>query len=460
MSLMLQLEKETPEAPIHTRETQNVPVVAGAMVTERRMHNGAFRARVCVALQEEQQRIKESARNREELLKATRLLHFSRGDIDDDDDSPVLPRKLPHPDNAIMNCWQMDDSDSEGDGNVFIPPVGKPFRVVEAPFFIPPIQHASCNAFVSGLPGESSRAPKMSVCERIHRDSNHSVQQLLVMCIGLTETEGGTERQLANFEEDSVYTKYLEKSFVPKVPQLKAEMMQQAEEQGIKRLRKNSVLKPEAIAWLKEHPVTDLASVNYLLKTEKALYKTMLEMAVESEASELAKLATANWNGPKPWLRLYLCATDDRAIEALKVKNDCMDRDKLSARNHADRPETHDEVVARLYNDESFIPSTEALPDLHVTFSEEIELPFYTMPGGRITAELVKSKMSDARVKLLQVSFYCGEMSLLASSKLTQDCWRDVTYYFNRLLRNGKRADPVPARGHRRMQSLVVMIRK
>ena len=129
-------------------------------------------------------------------------------------------------------------------------------------------------------------------------------------------------------QNDPVYTKYLEKSFVPKVPQLKAEMMQQAEEQGIKRLRKNSVLKPDAIAWLKEHLVIDLASVDYLLKTAKALYKTMLKMAAKSEASELANLATTNWDGLKPWLCLYLCATNDCAIEALKVENDCMDRDK------------------------------------------------------------------------------------------------------------------------------------
>ena len=449
MSCWAQLQKDTPVEradQFRTKEKERLYARnvsgAGAMVTAQRSAEDTFRDRVSKSLQMGQYRIQESARNRDEAFKASMKM-LTEETVAEEDESPMVPRRMPHPDNAIMDCWQLDDSDSEG-GKLFVPPEGNPFRVVVADFFIPPIlphNHACTTEQKGRMEFADGRGSSMSICERIYRDSNNSVQQLLVMCIGLINSDGENDRFIANFEEDVLYKEYLEKVHMPKVPQLKAEMQRRAKEQGIKRLRKNSVLKPEAISWLKENPVKDPSSIDFLLKTEESLYKAMMELAVEAEASEQEKLATSNWNGPKPWLRLYMCATDDRAIEALKVKNDCMDRDELSARNHRDRPETHDEVVARLYNDDTFVPSTEALPDLHITFAEEIDLPFTSMPGGMINAEVVKTKMSDARAKLLQVGsslfamfalLYssrtdCTRFALLARAKLTLDRLRDVS---------------------------------
>ena len=108
--------------------------------------------------------------------------------------------------------------------------------------------------------------------------------------------------------------------------------------------------------------------------------------------------------GPKPWLRLYLCATEDEALKAMKFKDSVMDRDKLDARRSNDRPETFEEVVARLYNDPNLYLETKPLPNLHVSFTDPIPLPFDSMPGGMITAETMKGPMSEARAKLLQVS--------------------------------------------------------
>ena len=99
--------------------------------------------------------------------------------------------------------------------------------------------------------------------------------------------------------------------------------------------------------------------------------------------------------------------THDRALEAIRNKDLCLDRQQLDARNSDVRPATFEEVVASLYNDERVEFFTECLPDLHITFAEPIDLHFQYMPGGEITAEDVKKKVGDARAKLIQVNKQC-----------------------------------------------------
>jgi hypothetical protein len=71
------------------------------------------------------------------------------------------------------------------------------------------------------------------------------------------------------------------------------------------------------------------------------------------------------------------------------VKHDCDDRAFLDAgKCHDDEaPMTFEEIVAKLYNDDTFIPITESLKEMHHDFLEPIALPFNEMPGGKITPE-------------------------------------------------------------------------
>jgi hypothetical protein len=96
--------------------------------------------------------------------------------------------------------------------------------------------------------------------------------------------------------------------------------------------------------------------------------------------------------------------THDPALEALPNKDRVFARDELDARNSDKRPETYDEVVARLYNDPDLEFYTESLAGLHDTFARPINLDYDLMPGGEITPEDVKKKVGDARAKLMQVS--------------------------------------------------------
>jgi hypothetical protein len=237
-------------------------------------------------------------------------------------------------------------------------------------------------------------------CEKIYKANGNSVQHLLVMAFGLTDGKG---RNLAEFEDDEAYKTHLNKAFAPKVPLMKAEMKRRAEKMGFMKFRKSSVLKPEAMQWLKMNPVNDPRDIEWLMKTEKELYKTLLEAVKESQAAEKEKLINSNWTGNLPWLRLYCCMTHDDAKQAMLTKDDLLNRDELDARNSDSSPETYEEAVARLYNDPEVEFYTEVLPGLHETFARPICSDFSLMPGGSITAEDTKKKIGDARAKLLQV---------------------------------------------------------
>ena len=84
---------------------------------------------------ESQRRIQESAKERDASN------GFKDELEDDDEDSPVIPSRiletphLHHPDNSIMHCSQLDDSNVEGYGKIYVPLFGNSFVVQEAPFF-------------------------------------------------------------------------------------------------------------------------------------------------------------------------------------------------------------------------------------------------------------------------------------------------------------------------------------
>jgi hypothetical protein len=185
---------------------------------------------------------------------------------------------------------------------------------------------------------------------------------------------------------------------------LKAEMKRRAQAMGLKKFRKNSVLRPEAIQWLGDNPERNEESAKFLIKTEAMLYETLKAMEEEAKSNEKEKLMNGNWNGPRPWLRLYLCICHDEACHVLINRDNCMDHEELDARNHEDRPLTFEEVVANLYNDEEYVPCTEALPSLHSMFAQPIPLKLSTLPGGNITSDVFNSKLTEARSKVLQVS--------------------------------------------------------
>jgi len=115
-------------------------------------------------------------------------------------------------------------------------------------------------------------------------------------------------------------------------------------------------------------------------------------------------LTNVNWNSHKPWLRLCLAMFEDRAKTALLIRDRVKDRAELDAGVSTERPDTFEEAVASIYNDEAIVLTTDVLPNLHELFSDPMTLRFSEMPGGELTDEEVKSRIGDARAKIIQVT--------------------------------------------------------
>jgi len=213
-------------------------------------------------------------------------------------------------------------------------------------------------------------------------------------------------RLLADVEDHWLYQNMANKSSVaPTVELMRKEMKRRAVKAGLTKFRKNSCSKQECIKWLKLNPVTDFKDICFLQREEFKICVVVLEAHKESQKLKEQKRLVANWTGNKPWLRLYCCVFADQAITALKCRDDKWSREMLDGRNLKDRPPTYWEVVAGLYNDDDLIFYTEALGDLHHCFKESIRLVLHKMPGGELSVEDCKKKISQAKTILTVVSY-------------------------------------------------------
>jgi hypothetical protein len=190
--------------------------------------------------------------------------------------------------------------------------------------------------------------------------------------------------------------------FLPVVKLLKEEVVRRANQLRIRPFRKTAT-KAEIIEWLKSHAVTDPLDEAFLRFEAGKTYRALMTQADETAAAERGGLTTKNWSGIKPWMRLYHAATSDEARELLAKNDQVMTREELDARNSDARPPTYFEKVAELYNSDTLYISS-ALPELHSTFADSIILAFDEMPGGAITADDAKTRLGEARAKMISVS--------------------------------------------------------
>jgi hypothetical protein len=150
-------------------------------------------------------------------------------------------------------------------------------------------------------------------------------------------------------------------------------------------------LKPACLSWLKDNPIVNPDCVKWLRSQEEKLYNSLLAAQAEAKEAERIRLQTANW-GFKEWAQFHYCCVSDQARAAMAREQRTLTRVELDARNSDERPETADEVVARLFNDRTLVFWTPVCPNWHVDFSVSVELRAEDMAGGEITPEDVKKK--------------------------------------------------------------------
>jgi hypothetical protein len=236
-------------------------------------------------------------------------------------------------------------------------------------------------------------------CQILYEEQENSKQLLLAMCIGLTSPTG---RKLGDCDEEPYKSVKSVRSVHPSLAQLREEMIRRAADRGMGELRKKTAPKPACLSWLQQHPEENPLNRAWLMREEEQYYRSLTKGTEEREEQD--KSASSNWNSWEPFVRFYSILCRDEIRTALLSKDDTLPRQEMEARNHDDRPLDFYELIAKFYNDDSVVITTIILPDLWYTWAYSHDLYFHDMPGGEITAEDAKKRLSDCRAKLIYVS--------------------------------------------------------
>jgi hypothetical protein len=242
--------------------------------------------------------------------------------------------------------------------------------------------------------------PQHIKAQQYWKDHRQSTQVLLAMAIGLKAEDG---RLLADLDNEP-WVSIKQKNYLPTNPQLREEMQRRAPEYNKGTLRNKCLLKPKCIEWLIKFPIKDCTDRAFVMKEEARLFNEVMEMNKEKPVQAQEPTTSSSWNTKEPFLRLIMCMCHDRARAAMRYKDDTMDRSALDARRSDERPKTWEEVIADLFNDDELVFTTEAFPELHLSFAFSFDLYFNDMPGGEITADDVKARIATMRAELIQVN--------------------------------------------------------
>ena len=118
-----------------------------------------------------------------------------------------------------------------------------------------------------------------------------------------------------------------------------------------------------------------------LLKNTLSQLKTLAENVIKStkENSERQGMQRKKWDTVIPWLRFIMCFTDDKVKEKFLQRHNSLNREELDARGTLAEPTDYRHCVADLFNNSEVVFTVKAMPEVHPSFSEDMECPL-TVP--------------------------------------------------------------------------------
>jgi hypothetical protein len=252
---------------------------------------------------------------------------------------------------------------------------------------------------------EDLNAPRVGDCERYWKHHGKSQAVVIAMAQGLVRVCGEPYQVLYVFdmEKDEVVKNCPQKNLLlPARKHLVDECLRRSTKHKIKAIKKSSKTK-ELLSWMKLHAVNDRDDLAFIRRESMKIYDLLKEQADELAMVVTEKQAVKNWNTMEPWQRLYHCAAMDGARELDTMEGRGKKKDQIDARNMEVHPPSYYAKVAEYYNSDKLI-ATYQWPEVADAFAEMKLLDFNDMPGGRISPDEVKTRLSDTRAKLIVVS--------------------------------------------------------
>jgi len=231
------------------------------------------------------------------------------------------------------------------------------------------------------------------------------------MCIGLTavpdEVDGVVTdtppRQLGDTSLAPYNASKNKKYFKPVTKEdLAAELLRRYEVFGTPKAQqmrpKNKVLSV-LNTWLQNNPVTNPADVIFLRSEERKFHDSVVLATEEANNAATQTPAGVIFTSTAD-LRLIHCLMETNVKESFLARHNIMTREELDGRNSPERPMTWTEAIAAKFNDPTFTPSSEVLPELHGDYEESMDLRRSNCPCD-VTSDQVKSWVASHKTKLL-----------------------------------------------------------
>jgi len=140
-------------------------------------------------------------------------------------------------------------------------------------------------------------------------------------------------------------------------------------------------------------PDVDMA---YLKKMEATYRKACEKKVTEDQHNNMTEASQPTTGRLTVELRLRLIEAmmSDEAKVKLLSTQECLSRQQLDARNSEMAVEDYFATVARVFNDQDWIPTTTPLPDVHQELATAIQIP---LRNYSITREKVKEKYNEMK---------------------------------------------------------------
>jgi hypothetical protein len=258
-------------------------------------------------------------------------------------------------------------------------------------------------------PSISGTTASDAVCisERHFISQNQCLKALVVMCRGLTDGDGPlldiSSEPWVSMKVTTV--KPTSKDCKDEIHRRWVTFVGVAGNQSKGKPRPKQWAMPKLLEWLDQNPITCSADIAYL-KQKVSEHKKLAQGAVSMKTSA-DDLLEKHWTGKWPNLRMIHSLVDHDETKRLFLTRYDLDNDRLQVENRNStkkRATTVWELVSDWWNDPSYSPTTESLPDLHTDFFNEMKIDYSLVSAMAVASpEKCENKFTTMMVDLKRV---------------------------------------------------------
>jgi hypothetical protein len=221
-----------------------------------------------------------------------------------------------------------------------------------------------------------------SKSELLYEASDHSIKILVLLCCGLKDNDGNILFDLRDDPWNSTTLKKRATKWRPNAQALKEHVLWWCNDFGTPSTEEpkgpcpKQWLVPKLFDWLANHPIEEPSNVHFLW-SKVLKEKDLAQKCIDKEANENDLLQQA-WSGKYPYLRLIHVLVDDNNTKHAFLTRYTIAPGRMEVENcnsTSCRQPTVWHMISNRWNDPSFAPETEEIPDLHSEFDLLEEIP-------------------------------------------------------------------------------------